>query len=97
MAFFAILLSYVLIKPPLSEVSHWIGVSPMDFVPLYPWFALVLLGIFLESVRFHQIPLKARVSDWLAYLGKHSLVIYLIHQPILFSTCYLIYEIHYRS
>lgn len=66
-------------------------VVPMDFIPIYPWFGIVLLGIYLETLRIHAIQLP---NNWpfskLAFLGRHSLKIYLIHQPIIFGTVYLL-------
>ncbi len=67
-----------------------------DLVPFFPWFAVVLLGIwlggsgryrqFFTSNGWHKIPLK----NTLSLLGRHSLLIYVIHQPILFAGFFLI-------
>lgn len=64
-----------------------------DYVPLFPWFGLVLAGIVLGRIglpRFARSPLGAwtphavpgRVA---ALAGRHSLAIYLIHQPLLLA------------
>lgn len=76
----------------------WLGLTPQfygpnDFFPVIPWFGVVLLGIFLGNTLFPQgrraffLP---DVSHWLPvrfleYLGRHSLLIYLVHQPALFA------------
>ena len=62
----------------------------MDFEPIFPWFGAVLLGIALGQVgsRFN---LWARLSavpagNWvetLGWSGRHSMAIYLAHQPVL--------------
>ncbi len=77
----------------------WIGLAAItppanDFVPLIPWFAIFLCGIPLG----HQIlkrewlrnPLAKHYASTkqLAFMGRHSLIIYLLHQPILFGTTY---------
>jgi len=91
MGFIVIILSYVIFKPSTNPFLDWMGVRPLDFIPIYPWFGSVLLGIFLEFIRFHKIPVRQTpVVKCLEYLGRHSLVIYLIHQPVLFGMCYAI-------
>jgi uncharacterized membrane protein len=58
-----------------------------DHVPLLPWFGVVLVGVALGAA----LP-RARVAldrmgrlspRWLGWLGRHSLLIYLVHQPVL--------------
>jgi uncharacterized membrane protein len=49
---------------------------------------VVLIGIFLGSrLRHAQSLLQGlgglRLSGWLAVAGRHSLLIYLVHQPLL--------------
>lgn len=73
---------------------RWIGLMTHkppteDYVPLLPWIGVVMLGIFAGPyiVRWLQTHLQG-ITDtapirWLALAGRHSLVIYLIHQPLL--------------
>lgn len=64
-----------------------------DSVPLTPWFGVVLLGIYIGYKGFFNFKVvENRVTKKIAFLGRHSLVIYLIHQPILFSSVYLIHN-----
>ena len=58
-----------------------------DLVTPFPWFAVVLIGIFIVAKDWHLIPkVKATIiSNNISFLGRHSLLIYLIHQPILFG------------
>jgi len=76
----------------------WLGFhtrfyAPLDYFPLIPWFGVVLLGVaignavYTEQGRILPLPdlsawLPVRLLQW---LGKHSLVIYVIHQPILLA------------
>lgn len=76
----------------------WLGLPPAayypnDYFPVIPWFGVVLLGIFLGNTLYTP---KGRVfspppiGDWLPlrglqWLGRHSLIIYLLHQIALFA------------
>lgn len=81
-----------------SSESVWLlplGVVPEnlfmpDYRPLLPWFGVVLLGLFAGNVvygvgrRVASIGWKMPpVARPLTYLGKNSLFIYFVHQPIL--------------
>jgi uncharacterized membrane protein len=58
-----------------------------DYVPLLPWFGVVLVGMFMGS----KTPLlKWPRAAFLAYIGRHSLLIYMLHQPLLLAMLYLI-------
>ncbi|MCK0166146.1 MAG: heparan-alpha-glucosaminide N-acetyltransferase [Pseudomonadota bacterium] len=60
-----------------------------DFVPVFPWIGLTLLGMAAARLALargwaHRAPpMDGRAAQWLAWLGRHSLVIYLVHQPVL--------------
>lgn len=95
----AILISVALPLVAKSELFSarwliWLGLgnhvpATQDFVPLLPWFAYVLAGIAVaKNVDFrrwsHPAP-RSRVARALAWAGRHSLALYLLHQPILFG------------
>ncbi len=69
------------------------GVYMSDYYPLVPWFGLVLVGIsagytlYQQGIRRFTLPDCSNISvvRMLRFLGKHSLVIYLLHQPILLA------------
>jgi uncharacterized membrane protein len=74
----------------------WLGVkqigrSMVDYYPVLPWFGIALLGVFVgdslypRGRRHVSLPdlSKASPVHGLVFLGQHSLLIYLIHQPIL--------------
>lgn len=58
-----------------------------DFVPLFPWLGVCLLGVAagqllpLEKID-NALPTLPKA---LGFLGRHGLIIYLIHQPLLFA------------
>ena len=63
-----------------------------DYVGLFPWLGVVFIGIWIASTAFlRNDPLKRFAKNsWIALPGKHSLVIYLIHQPLFFAVFGLI-------
>ncbi|MBT3535127.1 MAG: DUF1624 domain-containing protein [Rhodospirillaceae bacterium] len=80
----------------------WLGLSPappisVDYVPLVPWLAVPLLGILAGRWIVRREAAMAALN-WnpahplgtlLCLAGRHSLAIYLIHQPILYGGLYL--------
>ncbi|MFO1324808.1 MAG: heparan-alpha-glucosaminide N-acetyltransferase [Burkholderiales bacterium] len=70
----------------------WVGfatVKPVteDYVPLFPWTGVMLVGIAaghaLVRTGFRALAPFARGPRALAWLGRHSLAVYMIHQPLL--------------
>ena len=76
----------------LMPILHLPKHHTEDLVPLVPWFSTVLLGVAFAAFGWHKIfDIKSNyLIEKLAYIGKHALLIYLIHQPILFAILYLI-------
>lgn len=77
---------------PLSfSWLNWLGFrskqSPLvsDYYPVMPFAGVMLLGYGfpVKIFRRHQPEEKERRPKVLNFLGRHSLVIYLVHQPIL--------------
>ena len=81
----------------------WLGFVPplyfpFDFFPLIPWFGVFLLGIFIGNMLYGEQGRRFHLPDLspffplpiLRFLGRHSLVIYLIHQPLLFGILILL-------
>jgi len=89
----------------LSFNSMWLlflGLRPesfhtYDYFPLLPWFGVVLVGIFAGNILYSGYKRKfgiPEISNFifikiLCFSGRHSLLIYLIHQPILVALLYL--------
>ena len=76
----------------------WLGLCPpglymVDYVPLVPWFGVVLLGVCAGFLFYPGGKRLLRLKETnnsppvrlLAFLGRKSLFIYLIHQPVLFG------------
>jgi uncharacterized membrane protein len=68
------------------------GVIMPDYRPLLPWFGIVLIGLFFGNVVYGDGSWPAVMEDKapvparpLLPLGRNSLFIYLIHQPILIA------------
>lgn len=69
----------------------WLGFTPenfstFDYFPLIPWLGVLMLGIYSGKCiikRTVNIKFKSRFAAVFMFLGKNSLAIYLIHQPVL--------------
>lgn len=62
----------------------------VDFVPLFPWLAVMLVGVAIgRGVRAGGALPAVGGGSRLGWLGRHSLVIYLAHQPLLFGAVFL--------
>jgi len=87
----------------------WLGLIPknfytFDYFPILPWFGILLVGIFLGKVfypsgkRNFQLPIyKGNVVNLFSFLGKNSLIIYFIHQPIILSILFLLGQTEFLS
>lgn len=77
----------------------WIGFAElqpvsMDLEPVFPWVGPFLLGMaFARMVLVNRQPGGdgGPLGRALAWAGRHSLTIYLLHQPILMGALYLIF------
>jgi len=76
---------------------HPLTFQSVDYTPLFPWMGLVLVGlavgefVYPGGVRRWTFPkLPALASGPLTFLGRHSLVIYLVHQPVILLVLYLV-------
>jgi len=85
----------------LSYQLQWISMRPLwewsvvnlnlpqrttDLVSFIPWISAVLIGIYLMYKQLFKLTLNAnKLTYSLAKLGQHSLLIYLIHQPIMYG------------
>ena len=66
-----------------------------DYYPLLPWAFLFLTGTLLgQSPDFpwDSPALRRNYPAALTFCGRHSLAIYLIHQPLLFGICWLLFR-----
>lgn len=98
-----IALGLFLSRQPVSHPwLLWLGLKPatlfqLDYFPLLPWFGVALLGVFLGQRLYPGGRRRVDLPAWggrpgikgLVWLGRHSLAVYLLHQPILFALLYL--------
>lgn len=76
----------------------WLGLQPaqiysVDYYPLLPHFGVVLIGIFVGNTLYSGYERHFPLPDWsnalpvrlLAFMGQHSLTIYLVHQPLIIA------------
>ena len=75
-----------------NRMLGWLGFmtgKPIteDYVPLFPWSGVLFLGIAaghaLVASNFAMLAPLARMPRALRLLGRHSLAVYLVHQPLL--------------
>jgi uncharacterized membrane protein len=67
------------------------GVGAVDYWPILPWLAAFVVGIVLGRVRYgprgrrwaDDPGRRRRLPTWLTAPGRHSLAVYLAHQPVL--------------
>jgi uncharacterized membrane protein len=71
------------------DYLFWLGLIRPDYMafdhyPMVPWFGIVLIGMELGK-RIEEWKGYVPVSSILSLLGRNSLLIYLIHQPLLIA------------
>ena len=84
----------------------WLGLAsdPLpadDYIPLLPWFGLVLAGIAAARLALAFRPQESwarwqphnALSRALAFGGRHSLIVYLVHQPLLLGALWIVAQI----
>ncbi|MHC1575881.1 MAG: heparan-alpha-glucosaminide N-acetyltransferase [Methanosarcinaceae archaeon] len=80
----------------------WMGIHTndlytFDYFPILPWFGMTLIGIFVGNslypnhTRYFSIPdISAHPPiRVLCFMGRQSLLIYLLHQPVIIGLMYL--------
>ncbi|MBY4891673.1 DUF1624 domain-containing protein [Rhodobacteraceae bacterium N5(2021)] len=69
-----------------------IPLSTVDYEPVFPWFAAFLMGMAASKWAAHvglwarlSTPTPSRTAHLAGLPGRHSLLIYLVHQPVLIA------------
>ena len=90
----------------MGDVGNFLGFAEpgfysADYFSLLPWFFLFLAGYFgyylaLEKGLLEKAaalkPLP-KMFGWVDYIGKHSLIIYMLHQPAIYGVLYLVFRL----
>lgn len=82
-ALIAILIGQYALGYDIAWMSRFIEHQSMDFIPAYPWFWVVLVGMITGPwllSRWRPAPNPA-----LEILGRHALKIYLVHQALFYA------------
>lgn len=83
---------------------QWLGLmthkpATEDYVPFIPWFGVMLLGIafghWLHRQGYLYDPSPTIGEQQLAKIGQHSLLIYMLHQPILLGGLWVLLKLYY--
>jgi len=98
-------LAIILVSPVVAAMRGdgwlvWLGIHPpafysIDYTPVFPWLGVVLIGVGLGAILYpraarrwdHEVPMLPRSP--LRFLGRHSLAIYLVHQPIILGILFI--------
>tara|TARA_B110000503_G_scaffold119519_1_gene181381 strand:+ start:1096 stop:1767 length:672 start_codon:yes stop_codon:yes gene_type:complete len=84
---------------PSGFLAHVIvmygDIYALDHVPLVPWLSIYLVGKISREYIFSLTRPKTNdfaitLEKWIGALGKHSLLFYLIHQPLILSFLWLL-------
>ena len=100
LAALAVLAAPLVVHAPVLDapVLYFLGLGAgtprtNDYVPLFPWFGLVLAGLVLGRIGLPRLA-RSRLGAWrpttrvaraATFAGRHSLAIYLVHQPALLA------------
>ena len=82
--------------------AHWLypfgfqygGFYSSDYYPLLPWIFLYAIGVWLGGfvlARRDKGLFACRFPPALTFAGRHSLLIYMLHQPVLYGLCLLLF------
>jgi uncharacterized membrane protein len=83
-----------------SSLLLWVGIQPssfysVDYTPVFPWLGIVLLGVFFGMTIYplgkRPVSFPSVSSRPFQFLGRHSLAIYLIHQPVIIGIILLFF------
>jgi len=96
----------IILRTMIFDFSYllWLGFIPtgfytVDYFPILPWFGVVLIGIFVGDTFYKDYKRRFHINDFsgfkfvklFCFLGRHSLLIYFVHQPVILSLIYVFY------
>lgn len=65
----------------------------VDYFPIFPWFGVILIGLFVGNLLYSKNVRQFRLKNFsnglivksICFFGKKSLIIYLLHQIVLYG------------
>jgi len=94
---------YMVVSPNMLQLAlgfHQPDIAhhTIDYFPILPWLGVSLIGIALGNILYKHNTRRFPVPDLTKYaptkafswLGRHSLSIYLLHQPIIAGVLFLV-------
>jgi uncharacterized membrane protein len=79
----------------LSIVGLYDGsFSSLDYFPIVPWLVIPVIGYLIGdwlAAVLQKLDMYLPKLEWLQFIGRNSLVIYVVHFPVVFALVYLIY------
>lgn len=94
---------YELLRVPKAVYSNlftaYLGFPPegfisYDYFPVIPWLFLYMMGYFMyrvfdrNDILKHLPEIRIKPLEW---IGRHSLIIYMLHQPIVYAVLYVLF------
>jgi len=87
----------------LGDLGNFLGFTERtffstDYFSLIPWFFLFLTGFhmhkwFVKREWMEGLIKLPTLGKWWRPVGKHSLIIYMAHQPVIYGVLYFVYVI----
>ena len=76
-----------------------------DYMPLFPWLGVFLIGCVIGRICYKDKKTlfagRGKVMKAIArpveFIGRHSLIIYLVHQPLVYAILFLIFMLINRA
>ena len=71
----------------------WPIFASYDYFPLIPWFGVFLAGAALGKTVYapgKSLLLRPPRETFINFAGRHSLLIYVVHQPVIMGILYLL-------
>lgn len=79
------------------QLGHWLITPPgflyANYFPLIPWLFLFWTGFYLYHLvgKERLEPLHRSVCPPLGWMGRHSLLLYLLHQPVIYGVLTVVF------
>lgn len=88
--------------PAWLTAQNWLyplgfgNIPSADYFPLLPWLFCFLggsfIGVWVEQGKTPRWMYKSRMPVF-SWLGRHTLIIYILHQPVIYAVCFLVFKL----